>query len=94
MEFSYSYWRSGIVIFVTLFFIILSIYGLASTDISEKDTGLLLFVIITFSPILLFGIHSIFLARNQKRRDKFAKMTLKEKRAYKLKKIGTYENNQ
>ncbi len=87
MEFRYSYLRSGLAIFITLIFIALSIYGLIDSTIAEKNKGILIFVLIIFTPILLMSVFTIFVAKTQKRRDKFEKMTLKEKRAYKLKKI-------
>jgi len=94
MEFRYSYWRSGFAALLSFIFIVLSIYGLIDPTLVEKESEFMfVFVLITFTPILLISIGTIFTAKKQKLRDKLDSMTLKEQRAYKLKKIIENENN-
>jgi len=89
MEFRFSYWRSGFAVFLSLFFIIISIVTLILGKGNEEERFILYFIIVTFLPILFFSIFTL----RQIPKDKIKDMSLKERRAYKLKQIQKNGNS-
>ena len=86
MYFQYSYWRSGFLLFVVIG-IAIFLY-MVRNDREGNYEAFFLWMIYSVIILVPAGIYTIFAHRKQRRKYKLEKMTLKEKRKRKLRKIG------